>query len=121
MRHAAREAVRMINWVPCEHKIGMCRCPYDRWQLYWQPKSRFKPWLLCLLATTATREGAFYLEACLIMQLESRDINMANNYNWTTSCDYGGEGPKPEEDALAEHFVYLAVIPLPLNRGSLYG
>ena len=56
------------------------------------------------------------LEACLIFQLETRNINMENNYNWTTSSDYGGEGPNPEEDALAEHFVYLAVIPLPRDH-----
>ena len=28
LRHALNEATRMIGQVPCEHKIGICRCPH---------------------------------------------------------------------------------------------
>ena len=48
-----------------------------------------------------------------ILQLESYSVNIDNNINWTQSCDYGGEGPKSEDNAHVEHFVYLAVKPLP--------
>ena len=51
--------------------------------------------------------------ASLIFHLETSSVNMEHNYNWATSADYGGEGPNPEEDAHVEHYVYLAVRPLP--------
>ena len=113
MRHAVAQAMRMVGGVACEHKIGMCRCPHDRFFFYQAPDSRWKPWLLALLASTTTREGANIMEASLILQLEQRATNIDNNINWTTSCDYGGEGPKWEGEAHIEHFVYLAVVPLP--------
>ena len=53
------------------------------------------------------------MEASLILQLETKVVNMSNNINWTTSCDYGGEGRQPAEEAHLEHYVYLAVKPLP--------
>ena len=80
---------------------------------YQEADSKWKPWLIALLASTATREGAHMMEASLILQLEQRATNIENNINWTTSCDYGGEGPKHECEAHLEHFVYLAVVPLP--------
>ena len=52
------------------------------------------------------------LEASLILQLEDKAINIANNMNWTTSCDYGGEGPKKDGETHLEHYVYLALKPL---------
>ena len=111
LRHALQAAVRMIREVPCQHKIGMCRCPHERFLFY--QESKWKPWLLALLASTTTREGAYMLEASLIFHLEQRSTNIENNINWTTSCDYGGEGPKHDGEAHTEHFVYLAVVPLP--------
>ena len=51
------------------------------------------------------------MEASLILQLEDKAVNIENNINWTISCDYGGEGRKQDEHF--EHFVYLAVKPLP--------
>ena len=45
--------------------------------------------------------------------------NIDNNINWTTSCDYGGEGPTREDEAHLEHFVYLAVKPLPLTAETM--
>ena len=30
LRHALEAAIRMIREVPCEQKIGMCRCPHER-------------------------------------------------------------------------------------------
>ena len=68
---------------------------------------------MALLASTATREGARIMEASLILHLEDKAVNIENNMNWTTSCDYGGEGPKCDDEAHLEHFVYLAVKPLP--------
>ena len=53
------------------------------------------------------------MEASLILQLEQMELNIDNNRNWTTSCDYGGEGPKHDEEQHLEHFVYLALVPLP--------
>ena len=103
----------MIREEPCEHKIGMCRCPRERFLFYQEEGSKWKPWLMALLASTATREGAYMMEASLILQLEQRATNIDNNINWTTSCDYGGEGPKHDGEAHLEHFVYLAVVPLP--------
>ena len=113
LRYAIDSAIRMIREVPCEHKIGMCRCPHERFFFYQEEGSKWKPWLMALLASTATREGACMMEASLILQLEQRDINIDNNINWTTSCDYGGEGPKHDDESHLEHFVYLAMVPLP--------
>ena len=56
LRHALNEATRMIGQVPCEHKIGICRCPHERFFFYQEENSKWKPWLLVLLASTATRE-----------------------------------------------------------------
>ena len=53
------------------------------------------------------------MEASLILQLADKAVNIENNMNWTTSCDYGGEGPNPREEAHLEHYVYLALKPLP--------
>ena len=53
------------------------------------------------------------MEASLILQLEDKAVNIENNMNWTTSCDYGGEGPNPREEAHLEHYVYLALKPFP--------
>ena len=53
------------------------------------------------------------LEASLIRHFETTGLNMKNNYNWTVSQDYGGEGPDNEDEAHKEHFVYLVVKPLP--------
>ena len=39
-------------------------------------------------------------------------MNIDNNYNWTVSRDYGGEGPENEDDAHNEHFVYMVLKPL---------
>ena len=113
MRHALREARRIIKMVPCEHKIGMCRCPHERFMLYQEPDRPWKPWLMCLLASTTTREGAWFLEAGLILSLEANSVDMANNINWTRSCDYGGEGPRPEAEAHVQHYVYVALKPVP--------
>ena len=114
LRHALQAAMKMIRDTRCEHKIGMCRCPYDRFFFYQEPDSRWKPWLLALLASTTTREGANIMEASLIFQLEDKSVNIEHNMNWTTSCDYGGEGPNHATDeAHLEHYVYLAVKPLP--------
>ena len=113
LRHAIETVVKMIRAERCEHKIGICRCPYKRFFHYQGADSTWKPWLLALLALTTTREGASMMEASLILQLEETSLNVDNNIIWTTSCDYGGEGPKHDDEAHREHFVYLAVAPLP--------
>ena len=53
------------------------------------------------------------MEASLILQLEDKAVNTEHNINWTRSCDYGGEGPNGDDEAHLEHFVYLALKPLP--------
>ena len=53
------------------------------------------------------------MEASLMLHLEDTALNIENNINWTSSMDYGGEGPRPKDEAHLEHFVYLAVKPLP--------
>ena len=113
MREAIREAATMIRNTPCEHKIGMCRCPHERFWCYQEPNQSWKPWLMGLLASADTREGAFMMEASLIFYFEHDGLNIHNNYNWTVSKDYGGEGPKHEDQAHLEHFVYIALKPLP--------
>ena len=113
MREAIREAATMIRNTPCEHKIGMCRCPHERFWCYQEPNQSWKPWLMGLLASADTREGAFTMEASLIFYFEHDGLNIHNNYNWTVSKDYGGEGPKHEDQAHLEHFVYIALKPLP--------
>ena len=113
--HALQHAIAMIRKMPCEHKIGMCRCPHVRWEYYNEKGSEWSPWLLVLLASTTTREGASMMEASLILQLEDKEVNIANNINWTTSMDYGGEGYKPANESDLEHFVYLAVRPLAMR------
>ena len=53
------------------------------------------------------------MEASIIFHIEQDGMNIDNNYNWTVSMDYGGEGPKHEDQAHLEHFVYIALKPLP--------
>ena len=96
----------------CEHKVGMCKCPYDRFMLYQEDESSWQPWVVCLLGSTTTREGSFFLEAALIYELERGRTNIAHNINWVKSCDSGGEGPRAAAEAHEEHFVYLAVKPI---------
>ena len=115
LRHALNHAIALIRKIPCEHKIGMCRCPYVRWEYYNEKGSQWSPWLLVLLASTTTREGGSMMEASLILQLEDKEVNIANNINWTTSMDYGGEGYKPANEPDGEHFVYLALKPLAMR------
>ena len=112
LRHAISEAKRIISQVPCQHKIGMCKCSFERFMMYQHDESEWQPWVLCMLATTTTREGAFMMEASIILEFEKSTNNRDNNINWIKSCDYGGEGPKPPADAHAEHVVYLAVLPI---------
>ena len=119
MRHAIIQAEKMVRSVACEHKIGMCRCSHDRFFFYQEDGSRWSPWLLALLASTKTREGANMMESSLILHFETTAINAAYNYNWTTACDYGGEGPTREDEVHLEHFVYLAVKPLPPTAESM--
>lgn len=118
LRHALAAAIQLIRSTPCEHKIGICRCPYVRFFGYQEQDSRWSPWLLALLASTTTREGASMMEASLILQLEDKAVNIENNINWTISCDYGGEGRKKDDEAHFEHYVYLAVKPLPRRPGD---
>ena len=114
LRQAVTTAKRIINKVACEHKVGMCICPHRRVIGYIEQDDRkFQPWLMCLLASTSTKEGAHVMEAAIILELEREQVNLANNINYTTSMDYGGEGPKNADEAQAQHFVYLAVAPVP--------
>ena len=53
------------------------------------------------------------MEASLILHFERTCENNPNNISWTTSCDYGGEGPTDEAEARIEHYVYLALRPIP--------
>ena len=112
LRHASGEARRIIRMTSCEHKVGMCRCLYVRFMFYQSDESPWQPWVMFLLASTATREGACFLEASLIYELEISSTNIKHNVNWLMSCDYGGEGPRAEHEAHEEHFVYLAVRPV---------
>ena len=112
LRHALSEAKRIINMTACEHKIGMCRCAHERFMLYQEPDSPWQPWLMCLLGSTSIREGSWFLEASLILELETNSVNIHNNINWMKSCDYGGEGPNKDDEANVQHYVYLAVRPL---------
>ena len=116
LRHALGEAKRIIRIIACEHKVGMCKCPYDRFMLYQDDEASWQPWVMCLLASTTTREGSFFLEASLIYSLENDYTNIDHNINWLRSCDYGGEGPRLAADADEEHFVYLAVRPIPSDE-----
>ena len=75
--HAIYEATKMIRKLPCEHKIGMCRCPYERFMFYQEPDQRWNPWLLALLASTTTREGANMMEASLILYFETTGLNLS--------------------------------------------
>ena len=68
LRNAITEAVKMIREVPCEHKIGTCRCPFEQYQTY-QGLHQWKPWILALLESTATRGEADMLEAAIILHL----------------------------------------------------
>ena len=111
LRHALEEAKRIINMTACEHKIGMCRCPHERFMFYQDPDARWQPWVMCLLGATTTREGSFFLEASLIYEFERSSTNIDKTIHWWKSCDYGGEGPRPHGEAHEEHFVYLAARP----------
>ena len=80
--------------------------------LYQDGESSWQHWVMCLLGSTTTREGSFFLEASLIYSLENDHTNIGHNINWVRSCDYGGEGPRLAGEAHEEHFVYLAVRPI---------
>ena len=58
------------------------------------------------------------MEASLILHLEDKAVNIDNSINWTLSCDYGGEGNNNPEEAFREHYVYIAVKPLPQTAAS---
>ena len=45
LRHAVKEAKRIIRMTACEHKVGMCKCPYDRFMLYQDDESSWQPWV----------------------------------------------------------------------------
>ena len=112
LRHAMDQAEKMILKQPCTHKIGMCRCPYERFMYYQDAVDPpWQPWLLCLLASTSTREGAWMLEASLISHFEITGLNMHNNYNWTIGSDPRRESHKDGAEVHAEHYVYLALHP----------
>ena len=112
LRHAMSEAKRIIRMTACEHKVGMCKCPYDRFSMYQSSESSWQPWVMCLLGSTSTREGSLFFEASLIYEFERDSTNIEHNTNWLKSCDYGGEGPRADGEAHEEHFVYLAVVPV---------
>ena len=44
-RHAVKEGKRIIRMTACEHKAGMCKCPYDRFMLYQDDESSWQPWV----------------------------------------------------------------------------
>ena len=115
MRDAMDKAEEMIGMTPCEHKIGFCTDPYERFLEYQAPERRWKPWLLGLLAKTKSEEGAMMLEAILIYELERSGLNIHRNYNYTIKKNYGGEGPITQSpiEAPEPHFVYIALKPLP--------
>ena len=46
LRHAVDEAQRIIRMTTCEHKVGMCKCPYDRFMLYQEDESSWQPWIV---------------------------------------------------------------------------
>ena len=48
-----------------------------------------------------------------MLHFETIAVNIDRSINWTTSCDYGGEGPTRQDEAHLEHYVYLALKPLP--------
>ena len=112
LRRAMGEAKRTIRMTACEHKIGMCKSPYDRFMFYQSDESSWQPWVMCLLGSTTTREGPFFLEASLIYEFERGSTNIDNNINWLRSCDHGGEGPRADDEAYEEHVVYLAARPI---------
>ena len=118
MRHACREARRVILMASCEHKIGMCRCPFERFMFY-QDNDAWKPVLMCLLGSTETREGAWFLEAVLIWAMEKDGFNIENNINLTRSKDYGrgAEGRRRSScRTLRLHRFETAVMQLKLYR-----
>ena len=110
LRNAINEAAKMIREVPCEHKIGTCRCPFEQYQTY-QALHHWKPWILALLASTATRGEADMLEAAIIHHLEYSRLNLMYNCNYRMCLDYTRYAC--EDEAHREHYVYLAVKPLP--------
>ena len=119
MWHAVHEAMRMIREVPCEHHVGMCRCPYERYEFYWRPDSRrpFKPWVMALLACTSTLEGAIMMQAGIMYHIEATRLNRANSYNCMTcdenSADFGAEDVNLKSHAAhRQHYVYIALKPL---------
>ena len=111
LRHAMDEAKRIIRMTACEHKVGMCKCPYDRFIMYQGDDSAWQPWVMCLIGSTDTREASFFFEASLIYEFERDSTNIDHATNWLKSCDYGGEGPRAEDETHGKHVVYLAVRP----------
>ena len=58
------------------------------------------------------------MEAALILHFETTGVNIDLNYNWTTACDYGGEGPNRDEDAHRTHYVYLTLKPVNMTAAE---
>ena len=67
---------------------------------------------MALLASTTTREGAVMMQAGIMLHIEATGLNKQNNYNWTTSADFGGIDASPESEAHLQHYVYIALKPL---------
>ena len=66
---------------------------------------------MALLASTPTRGVADIMEASIIFHLEYSGLNIENNYNYRMSMGYTRY--VCEDEAHREHYVYLAVKPLP--------
>ena len=70
LRQAVTTAKRIINKVACEHKVGMCICPHRRFIGYTeQGDHKFQPRLMCLLASTSTKEEAWFWSLLLYWSL----------------------------------------------------
>ena len=111
VRHAVAQAMKMVGGVACEHHIGTCHCPYERFHLYQEPNSQWRPSLIALLASTNTQEGARILESSLILHFECTAVNIEHNYNLKTRSAY--RYSDPSESGPRYHFVYIAVKQLP--------
>ena len=111
IRHAFERCKKILRSAPCEHKIGMCRCPKTRFMFY-QESETWVPEMMFLIGSTSTREGAFFMEAAMIWKMEDEELNIDHNINYHVSLDKGGEGPRLEAEMHNEHFVYIAVKPL---------
>ena len=88
------------------HKIGIAYSVFDRWVRYNDDDSRWTPCIMFIICRCSSRSAAAYVEAALIIMLQSLHEQSSLNL---LHGDMGGEGRISPDTKFLPHYVYLAL------------